>query len=214
MDAKTQEMLWSQRIEQLILAGWHDPSIVIESVGERVRDDEPSESDFQQLMERIDNIGIDTEADASLQVPCRQTDFGEPIYLLHFSRAKRVLHQALLKGRHLEQISASLGTGQSCKLPSGALLFVHAAQYFAIRNFVERLKQSLKPHHVVIAQAFLLLLQDDLELLSCKSGVKQYTVEHFATVSDDGDVIAIAGNCSLEPVRLPARSFVSSPARL
>lgn len=184
-DAITEMLKWSQRIELLIAAGWHDPSIPPDAVNSECLDGDIVISDADS-----ESRHLDVESVENLE-PCpRSAEFGDTMYLLQFNRCGGILMQMLHEGRELEQVRmAAAERRQNCKLPSGASIFVYPGQYAATRSIIDNCE--LRPHHVVIAQVFLPLLKTELASIACRSKVKCRSRKVLALISDDGSEVLV-----------------------
>ena len=139
---------------------------------------------------------FDPESLKNLDLCSRPTDFGDTVYLLGFRKCGGVLMSILHEGRELEQVRmAAAERQQSCKLPSGASIFVYPSQYDAMRRILERCQ--LRPHNVVISEAFIPLLKIELASIRRRSRreskVKCTSKQVIALVShDDTDVLVVS----------------------
>lgn len=178
-------VIWAQRVEQKILAGMHYPSHSGESIANVA-----SEQWRLLDVEDPDSMG---SLDGSLfgeESMCRSTEFGDRIYLVKVTRSGENLTNALHNGRDLEEVrAAAFDMRQSCKLPSGASIFVYPNQYQTIRSAISQF--SLRPHHVLVAEAFLPLLLNAVASIPCRRKVKVSNSEPIAWVDDQGFEVAV-----------------------
>lgn len=128
------------------------------------------------------DIGVDSEAvrketsalqfaeeSASTSITSQS---GTPkIWLGHCSRCGRFLHKALDTGRNLEPVrNETAKNGQSCLLDSGARIFVHPEEYDGALAAAS--SHVLRPHHVIVSEAFKGLVEDDISALPKKEKVR------------------------------------------
>jgi len=108
----------------------------------------------------------------------------DKVHLVKFTRAGKAL-QIALHGRELEQVRAHMEeAGHSCHLKhSGASVFLYPDHYDRILKVVPL--QTLRPHHVLIADAFLPLLKDEVNKLPSRAKVRPNSVQPFALVDED-----------------------------
>jgi len=111
------------------------------------------------------------------------TTFGDAVYLLSFTRAGRTL-QAAVGGLELETVRAAIvEAGQSWKLPSGASVLLYPTQYSTIHQALDL--QDLRPHHVLITDAFLPLLLTEIRKLPSRANVRPSLLRPAALVMDE-----------------------------
>merc|ERR1712107_484897 len=89
----------------------------------------------------------ENDADERIEAPVSSVSpFGETIYLLRFTRTGRLLRNALDAGRALESLrDTAVHFGQTCRLASGARIFVHPDQYEDVLQSLRH--HELRPHH-------------------------------------------------------------------
>jgi len=84
----------------------------------------------------------------------KSSEYGDVVFIVKFNRCGKQLRTALHQGQQLETIRASAkSAGHSCMLPFGASMFLYPEQYDSILSIMSGM--DLRPHHVVIADAFL-----------------------------------------------------------
>jgi hypothetical protein len=114
----------------------------------------------------------------------KPSDFGERIYIVGFTRSGAALKCALHRGRELEEVRRVAGEhGQSCLFKSGTSIFVYPDQYVPILSVITRCR--LKPHHVVVSEAFLPLLYDEIAKFPSRANVRPNLLKTTALI--DGD---------------------------
>merc|ERR1711870_197897 len=101
-----------------------------------------------------------------------ETEYGDIVYIVKFTRCVQELQAALHNDRELEPIrAAAWQAGQSCKLSSsGASAFVYPQQYASILSVLQGCE--LRAHHVLIAEAFLPLLFAAISKIPSKKKVR------------------------------------------
>lgn len=170
-------LMWAQTVEQQILAGMHEPSLMLEAA----------------VSPSIEGPASTASLDGSIFAEVsmhRPTEFGDKICLVKVTRSGGSLENALHNGHDLEEVRAvASDRQQSCKLPSGASIFVYPNQYHAILAAIDHL--SLRPHHVVIADAFVPSLLNAIATIPCRNKVKVSKLEPVAWIDDHGLEIAV-----------------------
>merc|ERR1711971_778925 len=139
----------------------------------------------------------------NFQRPSNFTEHYEKIFIVKFSRSVKDLFPAKLHtGELLETVRAAASKNcQPCRLKSGASIFVYPGQYCSV-TFVLK-DYTLKSHHVVVSDAFLPLIYDEVSKIPSKSNIKPIGSSLLAYV-DDEHVTQI---CTIE------RTFVNSMPR-
>lgn len=173
VDAIIEALKWVQRIEILIASGWHDHSIPKDWHDDSIPDDSMCCADLMALSDHASNSDLECSSDASADAGLSETkpsDFGETVFLLSFTRADRHLKQALSSGRELEPVrQAARDAHQNIKLETGAWIFVQPWNYQAALGLTNR---DFRPHHAIVTQTFLPLVQAELDKLPRCSNVK------------------------------------------
>jgi len=119
----------------------------------------------------------------------RASQFGDTVYLIKFTRAGRDL-QAAVASAELESIrNEASGAGFEFKLPCGAHVLLYPNQYTSIQTVVKL--EDLRPHHVLINEAFLPLLLSSVQKLPSRSNVRPTSIRPAALVGDDNLEVAI-----------------------
>jgi len=114
----------------------------------------------------------------------------EPVVLHRYSRCPGPFHAILNEGDELEPVRAALAeAGHSWQLPSGAKVFVHPEDFSAVRASLAA--RSLRPHHVVVSQAFEPLVREALARLPSRLHVDDLQAEHIALADGHGDVVCV-----------------------
>merc|ERR1712232_1171300 len=115
----------------------------------------------------------------------RPSDFGARIHLLSSTRAGDELRRALQEGRELEQVrTAAAEHGQTCYLKnSGASIFVYPNEYASILSRINRC--ALKPHHVIVSEAFLPLVYNEIAQIPSRSNIKPRSLKTLALIDND-----------------------------
>merc|ERR1711920_79284 len=122
---------------------------------------------------------VEWTTEAQLPVPT----FGDTVYLLSFTRAGRSL-QTAVEGSELETVRAAiLEAGHTWKLRSGATVLLYPNQYSTIHNALDL--QGLRPHHVLLADAFLPLLLTEIRKLPSRANVRPSLLQPAALVEDE-----------------------------
>ncbi|CAE8721318.1 unnamed protein product, partial [Polarella glacialis] len=101
------------------------------------------------------------------------------------------LTRALHEGSQLETVRAALTeAGHSCILRSGASIFVYPQQYASIVSVLSDVNQ--RPHHVIVAQAFLPFVYQEVAQIPSKRNVRLASATEFAIVEGDlGEAICV-----------------------
>jgi len=116
-----------------------------------------------------------------------ESAYGDTIFVLAFTRSPTEFREALHSGRELESVRAEAkAAGLTCHLPSGASMFVYPNQYAGVKAVA--LKYELKAHHVIVNQAFLPLLLQEVRRLPSRSNVRPSSVQPLMLVDCDGSV--------------------------
>lgn len=174
--------MWAQLVERLILAGEHLPQLASSNAGAV-----PGEATSNAAWtEDHESASVAVGAAAAAQ----RSPFGETIYLLRCTRGGRQLHGALDQGRALEHVRDTAASfGQSCRLPAGAHIFVYPEQYEGVLASIR--SHELRPHHVVVNEAFLPLVRSDLAALPSRANVRPGSLQPLAIVGGAGDVFVV-----------------------
>lgn len=118
---------------------------------------------------------------------CHQSsEYGRPgkLYLLEFARHPFSFQAALLDGPELKTCREKMGqAGQSCELPCGAKVFVHAREYALALAMLS--SRELRPYHVVVSSDMESLVMEAVGKIPCRSKVKLRSRE---TVYEPHDV--------------------------
>jgi len=127
---------------------------------------------------------VEWTTEAQLPVPTFPVPtFGDTVYMLSFTRAGRSL-QTAVEGSELETVRAAiLEAGHTWKLQSGAKVLLYRNQYSTIHNALDL--QGLRPHHVLIADAFLPLLLTEIRKLPSRANVRPSLLQPAALVADE-----------------------------
>jgi len=100
------------------------------------------------------------------------------------------LRHALHHGRELESIRMqSEEAGHSCVLGSGGSIFLYPQQYTAVQAVVRRLQ--LKPHFLVVNEAFLPLKLQAFRSIPSKANVLPRPACFLALVDDEGNEVCV-----------------------
>jgi len=154
-------------------------------------------------------VDVETESDFAMweepRVPPRSSDYGDVVYLVKFTRCGKVLEDALHKGRELETVRAAAADAhQSCKLRSGASIFVYPNQYQSIMCTLS--DADLRPHHVLVSEAFLPLIYLELTKLPSRANVRPGRSQPYALVDHDGETICLVERCFFNSPRWQMRN--------
>lgn len=107
----------------------------------------------------------------------------DKILLLKVSRCGPALQEALHNGRYLDELRTTMAAkGLPCKLPCGASVFVYPNQYDQIFSVLP--KHDLRPHHILVNEAFLPLVFEALGNLPSKLNVHPREKKMLAYVPD------------------------------
>jgi len=143
------------------------------------------------------------------EVQPQATVFGDAVYLVSFTRAGRSL-QAAVEGSELETVRASIhDAGHTWRLQSGASVLLYAHQFTTLSSAVDM--QYMRPHHVLISEAFLPLFLSEIRKLPSKANVRPSLVRAAALVADEGEYVAIVEKTfyNLVPARLTGAASVT-----
>lgn len=128
-------------------------------------------------------------AKSDLDQPQRPSDFGEVVFIVKFSRCGDKFKSALHESETLETVrSAMKSVGHPCFLErTGASIFVYPAQYVSIMEILPKI--DLRPHHVVVSDAFLPLVYSAIATISSKHKIKPSSLQPFALVDGETDEV-------------------------
>eukprot|EP00931_Biecheleriopsis_adriatica_P046829 TRINITY_DN26940_c0_g1_i1.p1 TRINITY_DN26940_c0_g1~~TRINITY_DN26940_c0_g1_i1.p1 ORF type:complete len:722 (+),score=100.54 TRINITY_DN26940_c0_g1_i1:123-2288(+) len=174
-DAVIEDIIWSQRVEERIT----------EARASSLDSADPTDSQAESIwMEH----GSDMSCADDIWNSSAHTDFQdalERIFVVKFSRSiKDLFPSKLHKGEELETVRAMAEEkGQKCRLKSGASIFVYPNQYNAILSVLS--SYTLQAHHVVVAEAFLPLIYNEIKQIPSKSNVKPIDWKLFALIDDE-----------------------------
>lgn len=142
------------------------------------------------------------------------TEFGDTVFLVKLSRVCPGVHAAL-RGPELEPIRAEASAGGHCwKLPGGAHVLLYPNQYEGVLKVLR--EETLRPHHVLITEAFLPLLYHAIAKLPARADVRPSSKRPWTLVDDDGEIVAMVEKTFLNTQARPRRgsgSVVQSERR-
>jgi len=173
VDNTIADVLWAQHVEQIISAS--------------------STSDHVQS--ELDNMW--TEDTSSESVSLWEDDAracigsSEKIIIVKFSRSVQDLFpKCLHTGQELEPVRAAAKEhGQTCILNSGASIFVYPNQYMGITSTLKNFE--LRRHHVVVSDAFLPLVYNEIIKIPSKSNIKPVDWKLFAIFDDETELLCV-----------------------
>jgi len=174
------DVMWAQVVERHILAGDH--LLHAEEVA-------------AAAPPRDTSAAASSHGHAASGVPGPRSAVGETVYLLQCTRGGGKLHSALDHGRALDSVRTTAASfGQSWALGSGtrgsgARIFVHPDQYDEVLRTLSLHK--LRPHHVIVSEAFLPLVYEDLTALPSKANIRKRFLQPLALVTAAGDVVPV-----------------------
>ena len=165
--------IWAQVVERRILAGDHLAATGEDAVGP------PSSMSASS-----------SHSPQTHHALASQAFFGETVYLFECTGGGGKLHGALDHGRALDSVRVTMGLfDKSWILRSGARALVHPDQY---EKFLRALSlHKLRPHHVVVSEAFLPLVNEDVAALRSKANIRMRSVQPVAMVGGAGDVATV-----------------------
>lgn len=179
LDAAVANELWVQDVERRI--------------AENLNSYEPSLGHAQTLPTDvwIDDLGASSSADLWDH---DSPQFGDPcdrIFIVRFSRSVKDLFPARLHtGRELEPVRAAAKEhDQECLLKSGASIFVYPTQYGSIKSVLQ--EHTLRRHHVVVAEAFLPLIYQEIIQIPSKSNIKPVGWKLLSLVDDEQEMVCV-----------------------
>lgn len=112
------------------------------------------------------------------------TEYGDKILLLKLTRCGQKVQDALQREASLELVHAHASqAGHNCRLPSGASMYVYANQYSIIKSVLP--ESRLKPHHIVVAEAFLPFVVNAIKGLPSRSNVRVNSSSPLAIVEGE-----------------------------
>jgi len=133
---------------------------------------------------------IESDALSSLQASswnehvARPSEYGEVIFVVKFNRVGKQLRSVLQEGPGLETVRAAKAAGHSCKhARSGASIFLYPAQYPSVLAVLSGM--ALRPHHVVISEAFLPVLESETSAIPSKQKMRPRSSQTFALVNGE-----------------------------
>jgi hypothetical protein len=133
---------------------------------------------------------LNSSAVASLDPVTQWHGEFEAVFLHRYSRCPEEFHEALGRGQDLEPVRAALElAGHEWQLPSGAKVFVFPDQFAAVSAVLAG--RDLRPHHVVVSQAFEPLVRDALGRLPSRLRVDQLRVDPVALVGGQDAVLCV-----------------------
>merc|ERR1712232_1467047 len=110
------------------------------------------------------------------------------VHLITFTRSPPSLFSALHKGRELDCVRVTASQhGQSCRLPSGASIFVYPQHYEGVKKLTSGL--GLLPYHAIVCEAFLPLVYAEIAKLRSKDNVRIRKLQKVALVDSSDEVI-------------------------
>jgi len=120
----------------------------------------------------------------------RPSNFGDKVHILQVTRAPNEFRQALHYGRELESVrTQSREAGHSCVLDAGGSIFLYPQQYAAMQAIVHNLR--LKPHFLVVNEAFLPLVLEAIRSIPSKANVRPRRASFLALVDDEGHEVCL-----------------------
>jgi len=123
----------------------------------------------------------------------RPSNFGDAVHILQVTRAPYELRHALHHGRELESIRMQFEeAGHSCILGSGGSIFLYPQQYTAVQAIVSQMQ--LKPHFLVVNEAFLPLVLEAIRSIPPKANVRPRCACFLALVDDEGHEVCVVEN--------------------
>lgn len=113
--------------------------------------------------------------------PCAEQTF-DSILLLRFTRHPNEFERCLHEGPELEPVRASLKEADlSPRLACGASIFVYPEEYAAAKRAIA--KESLRPFHIVVSQAFFPLVREAVSSLASRLDVRLRSAQTIAYTS-------------------------------
>lgn len=116
----------------------------------------------------------------------RQSDFGEKILVLRWSRNPQEFEKSLCQLPALEPIrAAAKAVGHACKHTSGATILLYPDQYECVLELLVGFE--LRPYHTVVNEAFRPLVEEAAAQLRSKANVRLRSDQPLAIVSSVED---------------------------
>jgi hypothetical protein len=117
----------------------------------------------------------------------RPSEYGAVIFVVKFNRVGQQLRAVLHEGPELETVrAAAKAAGHSCEhARSGASVFLYPAQYPSVLAVLAGVQ--LRPHHVVISEAFLPLLMSEISAIPSKQKMRPRSWQTLALVDGEND---------------------------
>lgn len=172
-DAVIADLLWTTAVEHRIRGG--GPAELLEA--------SPSSSKHDVAWIEADTASSFLADGWHEPVP-RRSDCGETVFIVKFNRCGEELRSVLHNGPELEPVRASATTaGHSCSLKSGASMFLYPEQYPGILAVLPDV--DLRPHHVVVSEAFLPLLFAEIAAIPSKRKMRPSSIMPYAIVEGD-----------------------------
>mmetsp|Transcript_110383 Transcript_110383/g.235744 ORF Transcript_110383/g.235744 Transcript_110383/m.235744 type:complete len:428 (-) Transcript_110383:322-1605(-) len=129
----------------------------------------------------------------------KSSEYGDIILIVRLTRCGKEVRKVLHEGSELELIRAyAEEEGYSCRMSSGASIFVYPNQYRTILQVLP--DTDLRPHHVVVSEAFLPLICEAISSLPSKLNVRPSSTRTFALVEGE----------NAEEIVVVERSFFNS----
>lgn len=143
----------------------------------------------------------------------KPSSFGDTVHILQVTRAPNELGQVLHYGRELESVRRqSQEAGHSCVLDSGGSIFLYPQQYAVMQAIVRNL--HLKPHFLVVNEAFLPLVLEAIRSVPSKANVRPRRASFLALVDDDGHEVCVVKHSfyyGMSPVIVQSDEAKSEP---
>eukprot|EP00443_Scrippsiella_acuminata_P084925 CAMPEP_0115396648 /NCGR_PEP_ID=MMETSP0271-20121206/13402_1 /TAXON_ID=71861 /ORGANISM="Scrippsiella trochoidea, Strain CCMP3099" /LENGTH=639 /DNA_ID=CAMNT_0002820381 /DNA_START=27 /DNA_END=1946 /DNA_ORIENTATION=+ len=199
-DTHVSQIIWTQNVERLI-----SPSGASASM-----DFATTESFSMTGWQESDTERLFRESPWTASDPPQETEYGDVVHVVKFTRCGQDLQETLHSGKELETIrAAAREAGQSCHLRlSGASIFVYPQEYASILSILRGCE--LRAHHVVIAEAFLPLLFEAVSKLPSKKKVRPSSVRPFAVVEGENqEEICVVQKTFLNTSPQQLRGFAS-----
>lgn len=150
----------------------------------------------------------------------RQSDFGDRICVLRWTRNPREFEEALNKHAGLEPVRAAAeAAGHVCRHVSGASVFVYPNQYREVHGALAGMTSlELRPYHTVVNEAFKPLVMEAAQQLRSKANVRLRGEQVMALVasgsSEDSHEVLVVEDTFFKLIRsstlLSSASMVQS----
>jgi len=200
--------LWAQGVE-----------CILQATAQSVPDDDAARSTGVQDGCSSVLLASSEHSESAYDTPAmRQSDFGETIWVLRWTRNPLEFEEALRGQESLEPVRAAAeAVGRSWLHTSGASIFVYPKQYESILALVACME--LRPYHVVVNEAFKPFVLQAARQVRSKANVRLRSEQRVALIASGGsdDALVVERTfltlVSTQRLRGPGSTTQSDPVR-